>query len=83
MRPYYENEENRLSRQNTPSIPHEPKKLTKLPDPPIFEGKDTSSSMEVIVYDLESLVSGNRRQQRLIDQVSVDEEFRKLLRSMK
>src|SRR5271154_1582565 len=34
-----ENEENRLSRQNTPSIP-EPKKSTKLPDPPIFEGKD-------------------------------------------
>lgn len=35
-----ENQEDRASRQNTPSIPHEPKKSTKLPDPPIFEGRD-------------------------------------------
>jgi 4-alpha-glucanotransferase len=27
-----ENEEDRLSRQNTPSTSHEPKRLTKLPD---------------------------------------------------
>jgi hypothetical protein len=35
-----ENEEGRLSRQNTPSISHEPKRSTKLPDPLIFEGRD-------------------------------------------
>jgi hypothetical protein len=35
-----ENEESRLSRQDTPSISHEPKRSTKLPDPLIFEGRD-------------------------------------------
>jgi hypothetical protein len=35
-----ENAEGRLSRQNTPSISHEPKRSTKLPDPLIFEGRD-------------------------------------------
>jgi hypothetical protein len=35
-----ENEEGRLSRQNNPSISHEPKRPTKLPDPLIFEGRD-------------------------------------------
>jgi hypothetical protein len=35
-----ESEEDRLSKQNTPSIPREPKRSTKLPDPLIFEGRD-------------------------------------------
>jgi hypothetical protein len=34
-----ENEEDRPSKQNTPSISHKLKKSTKLPDPLIFEGK--------------------------------------------
>lgn len=39
-----ENEEGRLSRQNTPSISHEPKRSTKLRDPLIFEGRDQETA---------------------------------------